>query len=328
MATQGGHTRTDLTRLLRDTPQSFELDQLFRLWHLSGEGDLTLPAMRGLGFALGDAMGTSIEGEGSGMPAMVAFAITGPAGLLPRHLTARLALEARAGDTALADFLDMMSSRFTTLAHLGWRRSDPAALREQDEGAALAPLLALAGMGTEGFPALVTQGAAGIDADGIAYFAAILGAQPRSADGLARLLSGVLCLPVELVQFHGGWLTLPSESLARLGGSRPLSQGPALGQRRWEVQSRLAIIIGPVAPEWISRTMLAGDESTPLEWLRRLTRLYLGSGFSVDLRIRVRTEAIPEVTDPPTPRRLGLDSWMGRPKHTGQVEDCRFHWQI
>lgn len=325
MASPGGHKAPDLTRSLREEPQSFELDQLFRLWHLTGLGDPALPAMTGLGFAHGDVVAAAGDGDHQQGPAMAAFALTGPAGVMPHHLTARLALEAREGDSALAEFLDILSARFPALAHAAWLRGDPAALRERDAGQARAPLLALAGLGTEGFGPLVAEGAAGVGADSLAFFSALLGATPRSADGLARLLSGVLCLPVSVEQFQGGWVTLPPHSLARLGHPLPLRDGPACGERRWEVQSRLSIIIGPVPAHWTSRQIPPGQEDAPLEALRRLTRLYLGSGFEIDLRIRVSTADIPEEA---ARTRLGLDSWLGRPPGVEHVEDCRFRWTI
>lgn len=325
MASPGGHTTADLTRSLREDPQSYELDQLFRLWHLTGQGDATLPAMTGLGFADGDVVAAGMDGDGGDGPSMAAFALTGPAGVLPHHLTARLAQEAREGDTALASFLDMLSARFPALAHAGWLRGNQAALRERDADRARAPLLALAGLGTEGFPPLVADGAAGVDADTLAYFSALLGAMPRSAEGLARLLSAVLCLPVAVVQFNGGWLTLPAESRARLGGPLPLGDGPACGERRWEIQSRIAIIIGPVPPHWIVQQHPPGKEGKPLEALRRLTALYLGSGFEIDLRIRV---AVADIPDAMGQQHLGLDSWLRPPRGVEHVEDCRFRWTV
>ncbi len=328
MASPGGHPAADLTRSLRENPQSFELDQLYRLWHLTGQGDPALPALTGLGFADGDVVAGGAEGNGQDGPAIAAFALTGPAGVLPHHLTARLALEAREGDTALADFLDMLSARFPALAHAGWLRSHPAAHRERDADQARAPLLALAGLGTEGFSALVAAGAAGITDDTIAYFAPLLGAMPRSADGLARLLSGVTGRPVSVVQFPGGWMDLPPDSRARLGGGQALGTGPACGERRWEVQSRLVIIIGPVPPQWIGQQLPAGQDQAPLEGLRRLAGLYLGSGFDIDLRLRVLAADIPDLTAPPDRPRLGLDSWLGRPQGVEHVEDCRFRWMV
>ena len=330
MASPGGHKAADLRRSLRDDPQEFELDQFLRLLPHAGLEGMLLSAVNGLGFAAGDVGAVTRDENGVERARVAALALTGPAGVLPRHLTARLALEAREGDTRLSDFLDMLCGRFPVLAHEAWLRGDIAAARERDAKASRAPLTALAGMATDGFDKLVDDGAAGLDADGVAYFATLLGGGPRSADGLARLLSARLALPVRVEQFQGGWVTLPEGCRARLGGPVPLGNGPACGERRWEVQSRLSIIVGPAPIGWLRDLTPMGPDAKPglLEAMHRLTRLYLGSDFDIELRIRVRAADIPDLNDPPpnVPSRLGLDSWLGRPDNVATVEDCRFRW--
>lgn len=330
MGAPDGYKAADLTRSLRESPQEFELDQFLRLLPLAGLDGLSLSATDGLGFAGGDVTAVTRDTHGMEWANLAVFTLTGPAGVLPRHLTARMTQEAREGDTALADFLNLLYGRFPMLAHEGWLRGDIAATRERDADAARAPLTALAGLGTDGFDTLIEDGAAGLEADGIAYFAALLGAVPRSADGLARLLSARLSLPVAVEQFQAGWVTLPAHNRARLGSPASLRDGPACGDRRWEAQSRLSIIIGPVPLDWLRALIPEGTGTQPalLETLRRLTGLYLGAAFEIEVRIRVRTADIPDLNGPAqaAPRRLGLDSWLGRPATAGTVEDCRFRW--
>jgi type VI secretion system protein ImpH len=324
MGAQGRFASADLIRLAGRDAESFSFDQLMRLARLTGE---RLPQLRTelrLGFVAGDV--AQVRTGPDGMPELLlaCFGLAGPTGTMPWHLTARLLDDRRAGHEALHDFIDLLSERLAWLMHFGWRRAQPALSHEAGDKAAHLPLLALAGLGTAGMAARIAAGEAGLDCDGLACHAALLGLATRPAEGLERLLAGHFGLKVTVQQFHGGWVGIPPANRLRIGMEGGLGTLPPIGDRRFEVQSRLCIRIGPMDLATL-RQLTAPGEEAPLARAHRLTRLYLGDGFDITVRFLLDEPALsgPSLGGVDG---LGVSGWLGLADVPARLEDTVFHW--
>jgi type VI secretion system protein ImpH len=324
MAAQGRFTPADLIRLTGGDADGFSFDQLMRLAHVAGDGLPRLRTELRLGFAAGDVAQVRTGPDGVPELLLACFGLTGPSGTMPWHLTARLLDDRRAGQEALHGFIDLLSERLAWLMHLGWRRAQPALSHEAGDKAAHLPLLALAGLGTVGMATRIAAGDAGLDPDGLACHAALLGLATRPAEGLERLLAGHFGQKVSVQQFHGGWVEIPPATRLRIGMDGGLGALPPIGQRRFEVQSRLGIRIGPVDLATLRRLTAAGEDA-PLARARRLTRLYLGDGFDIAVRFLLDE---PCLTGPSLGGMdgLGVSGWLGLADMPARREDTVFHW--
>lgn len=324
MGTQGRFTPADLTGLTDGDATGFSFDQLMRLARLAGDGLPRLRTELRLGFAAGDAAQVRTGPDGRPELLLACFGLTGPTGTMPWHLTARLLDDQRAGQQALHDFIDLLSERLAWLMHVGWRRAQPALSHEAGDKAAHLPLLALAGLGTTGMAERVAFGDAGLDRDGLACHAALLGLATRPAEGLERLLAGHFGQKVSVQQFHGGWVGIPPSTRLRIGMQGGLGRLPPIGDRRFDVQSRLGIRIGPVDLATLRRLTAAGEEA-PLARARRLTRLYLGDEFDITVRFVLEE---PSLNGPTLGGMdgLGISGWLGLADMPARLEDTVFHW--
>lgn len=324
MGTQGRFTTADLIRLAGDEAASFSFDQLMRLARLAGDGLPRLRTELRLGHAAGDVAQVRTGPDGTPELLLACFGLTGPTGTMPWHLTGRLLDDQRAGQDALHSFTDLLSERLAGLLHLGWRRAQPALSHEAGDKAAHLPLLALAGLGTAGMAARIAAGDAGLDRDGLACHAALLGLATRPAEGLERLLAGHFGQKVSVQQFHGGWVGIPAAARLRIGITGGLGALPPIGDRRFEVRSRLGIHIGPVDLATLRRLTAPGNDA-PLARARRLSRLYLGDGF--DIAVRVLLDE-PALAGPCLGGLdgLGVSGWLGLADGPARREDTTFHW--
>ena len=89
-----------------------------------------------------------------------------------------------------------------------------------------------------------------VDDLAIIHFAGLFAHHPRSAEGLQALASDYLRSPAEVRQFHGQWLRLEPANQTRLGGAsggQRLGVSTVVGERVWDVQSKVRLRLGPLA---------------------------------------------------------------------------------
>lgn len=256
----------------------------------------------------------SYEPGGNGKPAALAirfFGLVGPNAPLPLHLTEYVRDRQRNhGDNALTAFLDIFHHRLTSFFYRAWASGKPTVDfdRRSDEGFARF-VASLAGFG---MPSLRDRDAMPDRAK--LHFAAFLGAQSRHADGLRRILEGLLKLPVSIIEFVGTWLTLPAEDLTRLGGSGEpprqavLGRTAIVGGRIWSRQNKFRVRLGPLALEAYLR-MLPGEGN--LAVLVAAVRNYVGDALDWDVNLVLRAEEVPPLQLGAS-ARLGWTTWLNR----------------
>lgn len=233
------------------------------------------------------------------------FGIAGGHGPLPSPYTEILYDRLRQQDTAGRDFIDIFNHRLLSILHR-IRKKHWIGLSEQspDKTPFANNLYALLGLGTNG-----TRNRLGIPDRGLLYYTGLLWAQPRSMIGLQTFLSNYFDLPVEVVQFQGGWNKLEENQLTRIGARgrfNLLGQGAALGEKVWNQRKNITIRLGPLDRESFMAFIKPGYGYTPLY---DLTRLYVGveQEFCFNLVIKA-SDAMETRLDGKT--YLGWTSWL------------------
>ncbi|MET0313676.1 MAG: type VI secretion system baseplate subunit TssG, partial [Hansschlegelia sp.] len=170
-------------------------------------------------------------------------------------------------------------------------------------------------------PALQARLRPGVDP--LLFYSGAFAARPRSADRLAAILSDWMGRPVVVEQFAGVWLELGRDQMTALpkGGAGRFNQlgvDAAVGARAWDIQSRVAIRIGPLDLRQF-RALLPGGGL--LEPFAALIRAYLGggTGFVVNPVLAASAVAAPTL-GPASPCLLGWTGWL--PISAGRKTDA------
>ncbi len=245
-------------------------------------------------------------GEG-GMPPSLRVAILGLAGIqgpLPRSITEMMLGRIKAGDRAMADFLDVFNHRLIALYYQVVKAHRPLLESARPEKARLGSAMrAIAGLG---------RGAAAADPT-LLRFAGILSDQRRPAEGLRRLIEGLLKVRVTVDEFVGEWRNIPPEQQTRIGpsggGSQRLGQGAVLGHRAYDQQGTIELVLGPLRLERYIDCLPGGPDFARLE---SLVPLYCGPALEVRLRLLLdRADRPSAKVSSSTAGRLGRTTWLG-----------------
>lgn len=242
------------------------------------------------------------------------FGLFGPNGPLPLHLTeyARERL-LHAGDAGFTRFADLFHHRLLLLFYRAWAQAQPTVSLDRGTDDRISAFIgSLVGIGTQ---ALRNRDSA--DDHARLHFAGILSSPVRSAEGLAKMLSGVLQRPVQVEQFVGSWLPLPESERTRVGrnalGERQHSGncvggGAVLGGAVWDRQHGFRIHVGPLDAKAFAALLPDGDN---LPRIVPLVLHYVGEELHWDLRLVLDRDQVP-ATRPGIAGRLGWTSWLGQ----------------
>lgn len=252
--------------------------------------------------------------------------LTGPSGILPRHYTElllRLQRDARGPErTALRSWLDLFNHRLLSLFYRAWEKYRFYIAYERGEHDRRDPdpftrsLFSLIGLGAptlrdrlrvavqEESPGLgeVRGGErvlACVEDLALLRYSGFLAHRPRCAVSLEALLRGYLKLPVVVQQFEGQWLRLEPEAqttVAGPGAGGMMGVNVVVGERVWDVQSRIRIRIGPLDYERFleflpDRSPVARRKLIFL--VAQLVRLYVGLEIDVDVQLVLKADEVP-----------------------------------
>jgi type VI secretion system protein ImpH len=267
------------------------------------------------------------------------FGLTGPSGILPRHYTElllRLRKEGRfAEKDALRDWLDLFNHRLISLFYRAWEKYRFYIPYERKEYSLVAPdtftqcLFSLVGLGLPALRERLKTTVRGDDAPeatlakvedlSVLHYAGLFAQRTRTAAGLEALLNDYFQAPVRIRQFQGQWLKFDLSNQSRLGrdeGNSRLGSDLVIGERVWDVQSKIRVSVGPLRYEQFLEFL--PDRSPSLRHkafflLVHLVRLYVGPELDFDVQLLLRSNEVPaaHLAGRQAPGgRLGWNSWL------------------
>lgn len=316
-------TQAELEREMLENPTSFEFFQAVRVLERlfpdrSSVGGFEEPreevarfgANTGIAFPASEIQTLDIEPDGQIKLTVNFMGMNGPLGIMPLYYSLLVAERARARDRALRDFLDMFNHRFVSLFYRAWEKNRFAVAYERSQSDRVTShLLDLIGLGTEG-----TRNLLNVPDESLLFYAGLLGLQGRPAVGLEQLLEDYFDVPVEVVQFVGGWYPLSAGSQCSLGDetsvSSELGVGSVAGDEIWDQQARVRLRIGPLTRRQYEEFLPTGSA---YEELRTLVQFYSDDRFDFEAQLVLAREEVPGCVlgdDDATATPLGWCTWV------------------
>jgi type VI secretion system protein ImpH len=249
-------------------------------------------------------------------------------GALPLFYTEMLAQrELYQKDYAGRAFMDMFSHRAVDLLYRAWRKHRMPIQFEADQRSRFLPLaLSLAGLGGKGLRDRLGAARGAVADEALAYYAGTLQQRTLSARQLQQVLIDYLAVPVRIEQFVGRWYQVPESGRAYLGvlgtGARQgmgsgapvngvLGRSAMLGERVWQRDLRLRVVLGPL-PHARFRRFLPGGEGALA--LKELLTMLSGVSLEYEINLQLRREDVHGCTldsqRAPTALRLGWDTFL------------------
>lgn len=243
--------------------------------------------------------------------------LLGPNGPMPVHLTEYVIERGRHhADNTLEAFLNVFHHRIYSLFFRAWALNNPAADHDRpDERKHTRYLQSLVGLGTDG-----TSSRDAVPDDARLYFSSWTGGLSRNPEGLSKVLSDFLQVPVEVQNFRGMWLDLPATSRCRLGAS-PLTgvigSTAIAGERVWLSNLKFRLRFGPLGLADYEK-LLPGTEA--FRQIRDWIHFYVGEEFCWEAQMILRREEVPPC-QLGGGARLGWTTWSGAPASSHDVDD-------
>ena len=331
----------DLARELEEAPYKFNFFQAMRLI------EATNPGMERLGkasrpkdepvrlgqeptMAFAPSMLASFKpGEGGKNDYLAGyfFGLFGPNGALPLHLTeyAR-GRERLQHDGALRAFVDIFHHRMMSHFYRAWADAQPTVSMDRPSEDSFAKFVgSVIGVAQ---PAYRNRDAMSDHAK--LFMAGRLGLQSKPAEGLQAMLEEFFRVPMQVEQYVGEWLDLPSEAYFVLGQSPEtgsIGMTATLGSRVWGSQHKFRIRCGPINGSDLQRFLPGG---VSLERLSATVRNYVGDELDWELQILVGATEVPSAILGQE-GKLGWTSWLGSPPPDAITDDLVLRpqdWQV
>jgi type VI secretion system protein ImpH len=141
------------------------------------------------------------------------------------------------------------------------------------------------------------------------YFAGRLVHQTRNAEGLAAIIEDFFGIRTEVQSFVGRWLTLPKNSICKLGDAKStgtLGATVIVGSRFWTCQLHFRVRMGPMKLSEYERLLPTGGSFNRLcDWVRQ----YAGDHYSWDAQLVLSRDEVP-ATQMGRAGRLGWTTWL------------------
>ncbi|WP_186089611.1 type VI secretion system baseplate subunit TssG [Burkholderia gladioli] len=230
----------------------------------------------------------------------------GPQGPLPLHLTEHAVdRERNAKDPTLTAFADVFHHRMLSLFYRAWADAQPTVQYDRPESDRFRTYVgALIGIAT---PRLQDRDA--LPDQFKRFFAGRLVPQARNAEGLRGLLEHYFGVPVQVLEFVVGWMTLPEDAHLRMGGAMAsMGRNATLGAQVRGAQQRFRLRIGPLGLAEFNRFLPGGEA---LRELTAAVKLYAGEEKGWDVQLVLKKEEVP-ASHLGQAGRMGFNTWMGR----------------
>ena len=234
------------------------------------------------------------------------FGLFGPNAPMPPHITEYvLERELHFKDPTITAFFNLFNHRLLSLFYRAWAASQKAVDLDRPADQRFATYIgSLFGVGMEAL-----QNRDAVPDNAKLYFAGRLSSQTRNAEGLEAILREYFHIPAEVQPFTGRWLSLPPDSVCRLGESPEsgtLGVNTIVVSRFWDCQLSFRTKFGPMKLQDYERMLPKGDA---FERLRYWVMNYCGEHFFWDAQLVLRADEVPP-TRLGQSTRLGWTSWI------------------
>ncbi|HET7773805.1 MAG TPA: type VI secretion system baseplate subunit TssG [Burkholderiaceae bacterium] len=247
------------------------------------------------------------------------FGFLGPNGPLPLHLTEFAMQRIRHhGDQTFARFLDLFHHRLLSLFHRSWAQAHPVVSMDRPKADPFSGYVrSIAGYGTYGLR----------DRDAVPDFArqrfsGWLARSGRSIDGVESVLTSYFGMRVRVEQFVGHWMRLQTQDLTRLGvrlSANRLGAGATLGERVWDRQYKIRLVMGPMTRAQYDDLLPGGRAARVLrDWMLN----FFGRRMAVEVQLVLRSRDVP-VARLGQSGALGWSAWFGSDSARSDASDLR-----
>jgi type VI secretion system protein ImpH len=253
----------------------------------------------------------SIECPPEGPPEMTVnfMGLTGPNGVLPYCYTELILERLKAKDGALEAFLDIFNHRMISFFYRAWEKYRFPATYYRGDDTFTHHLLDLIGLGTPGL-----RNRQSVPDTALLHYAALVGAQARSAEALETILGGYFEVPVDIEQFAGAWYRLDPSSQCGMtdegSDSEQLGTGVVVGDEIWDQHSRVRVRLGPLSLEQYTSFLPGGSAFEPL---KGLLRFFANDELDFEVKLVLHRDEVPRCevgSEDVAAPKLGWISWM------------------
>ena len=229
------------------------------------------------------------------------FGLFGPNAPMPPHITEYvLERELHHHDPTITAFFNLFHHRLISLFYRAWASAQKTADSDRPTDQRFATYIgSLFGIGMDAL-----QNRDAVPDTAKLFFAGRLASQTRNTEGLEAILREHFHIPAEVQPFTGRWLTLPADSVLRMGEtteSGSLGVNSIVGSRFWDCQLSFRMRFGPMSLADYERMLPRGDA---FERLKYWVLNYCGEHFFWDVQLVLRADEVP-------PTRLGHSSRLG-----------------
>ena len=306
METPSRPETTDLIRQISEKPFSFDFFRTVRLLEarhapgpplgqsLSPRDDLVRFRQKpSLAFAPSTLHECRV-GDGGKLELFVNFTgLFGPNGPMPLFVTEFAYDRQHNGrDDTMVAFFDIFHQRILSLFYRAWAVNQKSADLDRPADSRFADYIgSLFGYGMESL-----QNRDAVPDWAKLYFSGRLISQARNAEGLGAIIEEFFGIRAQIQTFRGHWLTLPPESVCRLGespSSGSLGVTTIVGARFWDCQLKFRVRLGPMKLADLRRMLPGGDSFKRLKaWVLN----YISEEFFWDAQLVLKKEEVPATT--------------------------------
>jgi type VI secretion system protein ImpH len=210
------------------------------------------------------------------------------------------------GDKTLVSFLDVFHHRLISLFYRAWACNQQSVSYDRPQEDRFAVYIgSLFGIGEESL-----RNRDQVPDVAKLHYSGRLACQIKNAEGLKEILQDYFQISVDIQQFVGQWIHLPSENYCRLGESlenAKIGYTLVVGSRFWECQQKFRIKMGPMSFAEYQR-MLPGGSS--IRHLNAWVKNYVGDELNWELQLILRASDIPSICLGKI-GQLGWSTWLG-----------------
>lgn len=211
----------------------------------------------------------------------------------------------------LRDFLDMFNHRLYSLYYRSWRKYR-LALHYRNSSSReklVVRALSLAGLGTK---KAIDDSV--IEPIRLAAFAGSLSMRVHNAEGLQNLVAEFLGgVQVSVLENVSRWVTIPRRGCIGRNSTikAVLGQTACIGEQVHDVSGKFCIVVGPLTLQQYLSLLPGGTNAKLLQFL---VRLYVRDTLAYDVQLKLITLEIPMYRLGDSTLKLGLTTWLGKPR--------------